>query len=194
MNNINFSDRILTRIESQKDPLPLLKDWTAKSPSRYPATENDLKSWLPHYRSAREAKMILFLGLYRPEWVNWEITARIRNSAYFQRYSGEWEQVQQMLEQVTDFKTFEDYIQNHESFDDFFGNFLKDCEKFLRRNPFPFKPVERDRHKTRKPVYRRGYRDKGSLRPYHQRGRNLGEPNSGEDRRSKVKYSHLPDI
>lgn len=138
--------------------------------------------------------MIIFLGLYRPEWVSWEITARIRNSAYFQRYSGEWEQVQLMLEQVTDFKTFEDYIQNHESFDDFFGNFLRDCEKFLKRNPFPFKPIERDRHKARKPVYRRGYRDKGSLRPYHQRGRNLGEPIPGEDRRSKVKYSHLPDI
>lgn len=190
---MNFYDRILRRISSKEDPLPQLKDWTAKSPSRYPATIES-RSWLPHYRTAREAKFVIFLGLFIPEWESWEIITRIKESCYFQRYQGEWQQVQELLEQVTDLPSFEEKFLQQSSLDDFFGNFLKECNKFLRKNPNSFKPVERDRRKPRKLVYRRGYRDKGSLRPYHQRGRNLPEESPSEDRRSKVRYGHLPDL
>jgi hypothetical protein len=189
---MKFSDRILTRMEKSPKEFPRLKNWIAENPSRLPAMEN--RSWLPHYRSAREAKMVLFLGLFIPKWETWEIVARIRDTCYYQRYNGEWRQVQEILHKVTNLEEFNEVYGSFSSEDDFYGNFLRECEKFLRRNPASFKPVERDRRRARRKIRHRGYRDKGSLRPYHQRGRNLGELHSGEDLREKVSYGGLPDI
>lgn len=188
---LNFQQRILSRIRSSKNPLPEVEKWIAQTSSRQSATET--LRWTPHYRTAREAKCIIFLGLYLQPWETWEIIDRIRNSAYFQRYSGEWKQVQDLLEQVTDFETFEENIWNSETEDSFFGNFLRECERFLKKNSYLRKeePIKR---RPKKKVYRRGYQDKGSLRPFHQRGRNLPEENPGEDRRRKVKYGSLPEL
>lgn len=191
---MKFSDRILSRMKKSPETFPLLMKWIAANPSRQSATESTNFSWLPHYRTAREAKMIIFLGLYIPEWETWEVISRIKESCYFQRYEGEWRQVQELLEQVTDLPSFEEEVMKFYSEDDFFGNFLLDTEKFLKRNRSCKKPVVRDEHRPKKLVYRRGYRDKGSLRPYHQRGRNLGEISPTEDRRQKIQYGHLPDI
>lgn len=194
---MKFSDRILKRLE---DPpvgfsFQFLKNWIAENPSRYSAMEKRVdRSWLPHYRSARECEYILFLGLFLPPWESWEVVARIRESCYFHRYTGEWKQVQECLEQVTDLDTFEKKLQTLMSLDDFFGNFLMEVERYLRRERFAFKPFERDRNKPRRLIRHRGYRDKGSLRPYHQRGRNLPEESPSEDRRGKVQYRNLPDI
>lgn len=118
---------------------------------------------------------------------------RIRNQAYYQRYSGGWQQVQDFLEQVNNLRQFEEWYSRWMSDEDFFGNFLPDCERILRRESERF--LEENRHSRKPPkrkVYRRGYLDKGSLRPYHQRGRSLPDPNPGEDRRDKVKYSDPP--
>lgn len=192
---MKFSDRILRRMKISEEKFPRLKNWIAENPSRYSAMENrEDRSWLPHYKNAKEAEIVLFLGLFLPVWESWEIVSRIRESCYFHRYTGEWKQVQEILEQVTDLDTFEKKLSSLMSEDDFFGNFLTECERFLRREPHSFKPLVRDEHKPRRLIRHRGYRDKGSLRPKHQQGRNLPEEFHSEDRRGKVRYSHLPNI
>jgi hypothetical protein len=191
---MKFSDRILSRTESGKNPLPRLKNWIAESQSLHSAMPRLGKSWLPHYRSAREAEIILFLGLFLHEWEVWEVTQRIVESCYFHRYSGAWEQVQKILEQVLNLQEYEEKYSMFYNDDEFFGNLLRDAEKFLKRNPHSFKDLVRDEKRPRRLIRHRGYRDKGSLRPYHQRGRNLPDPEPGQDRRGKVRYGNLPDI
>lgn len=191
---MTFLDRCLIRCRKEKNSLPLLEKWIAENQSLHPATIT-YPSWLPHYRTAREALYILFLSLFLPEWESWEIISRIKESCYFQRYDGGWKQVQEILEQVSSLQSFEEkFLGQLCSEDDFFGNFLPQANKFLRKNTSSFKPTVRDLHRPKRKVYRRGYRDKGSLRPYHQRGRNLPDPTPGEDRRGKVIFAHLPDL
>lgn len=190
---MTFQDRIKNYVEKRQKDLPRLSDWIAESQSRHSATSN--QSWLPQFRGAREAEIVLFLSLYIPDWESWEVIARIRDQAYHQRYEGRWNQVQLLLEQESSLPSFEEWWNEIESPDSFFGNFLRNCEKFLKRERFVYRDIERDRRRPKRKIRRRGYLDKGSLLPAHKRGRNLPDPNgAGRDDREKVKYKHLPSI
>lgn len=187
---MEFVDRILNRCGSTNVILPRLKNWIAESQSRQPARVE--RSWIPNCHSAKEAEYIIFLGLFLPDWELWEIVDRLRNLCYNQRYEGEWNNVQKLLHEVTNLPTFEESIFEIMSEDSFYGNFLPQCEKFLRKYQYSFFNPERDRRKPKRLVRHRGYRDKGSLRPFHQRGRNIGESQPGRDDRYKIRYSNSP--
>lgn len=189
--NINFFERIHQRVEKIQHSNSL-KNWIAESPSRQSARPNQV--WRPHIRSARQAIAVLFLALFIPEWESWEIIKQIRDQAYFQKYAGEWNKVQIILEQVQTLADFEKELPRIMSEDDFFGNLIPLCEKLLYENPNAYYQAKPTVRKPKRRIRHRGYRDKGSLRPYHQRGRNIGDSNPGEDRREKVIYGHLPDL
>lgn len=92
-----------------------------------------------------------------------------------------------MLEKVTDLSSLEENLSLFWTEDEFFGNVLKRAEQLLKRNRSVIERYDRDTsRKPKNPTYRRGYKDKGSLRPPHERGRNLPDPNPGQDRRQKV--------
>lgn len=191
---MNFLDRILSRTRG-KD-LPFLNEWIAEYQSRWSATTDCLFFWFPHVTKAQEALVTIFLSLFLPYWKTQEIFVRLANLGYQHRYDGSWEVVQTVLENEIlaetslDSDNVEKLMLGIMSEDDFFGNFLRECERFLKLNRYTFRDPERYRRPKRK-IRRRGYLDKGTLRPYHQRGRNLPDPHPGIDRRSKVQHPLL---
>lgn len=167
-----------------------LKVWIAENQSKSPAPEK--RSWLPRYHGSREATVVLFLGLFKQPWNLWEEVERIRDSAYFQEYQGGWEQVQVILEQVTTRQEIEKIVTILGTEHDFFGNFLDSCEELLRREDKRFLPIDRDTHRKPKRILRRrGYLDKGSLRPQTLKGSFPPDPSPKPDRREKVQYFHF---
>jgi len=191
---MKFLDRIFLYLEGHEE-LSRLRKWIAENQSCCPANSLLNLSWLPHYSGADEALCGLFLSLFLPQWETWELIERIANSAEFQEYSGRWEQVQEELEQVSSLEDLEKFVTISFSYDDFFGNFLRNCERFLRKNPHVVKPYDRDRKKPRRKVWRRGHQDKGSLRPTTLRGSFPPDPEAKEfDRKRKIIFNSLPPI
>ena len=192
--NIQLDDRIKNFV-FRKDNFPKLRSWIAENPSRYSAMSmNPDRSWLPHVRCAQEALLVIFLATYLPPWESWEIINRINSQCYFQRYLGKWEKVEQLLQLTSDSQEIRSKFIEIMTPDDFFGNFLKLAERFLRENPRSFKPTERDRHKPKRLIRHRGYRDKGSLRPPHESGRNLPEEGISRDDRNLLKIFGTPSL
>lgn len=189
---MNFLDRIFNFLD-QAD-LPKTKKWIAENQSWDSAPTDQATSWLPVYHGAEEALEVLFLCLFQDPWKSWEVIQRIAESAYFQDYSGRWKQVQDILEQVTTSEDIKKFVELAFSEDDFFGNFLRNCEKLLRKNPHSYRLLERDRRKPRRLIRRRGYQDKGSLRPTTLRGSFPPDPQEKEDRRRKIHFQHIPDF
>lgn len=101
-------------------------------------------------------------------------------------YNGKWGTFQEILERTTNFEEFE--VVAREKLGDFtyFGNLLPLVRLYMRTVQ-----VRKDSKKrVRKPQRKRGYDDKGTLRPSHQRGRNFSQPEK-EDRRDYVKHPLL---
>lgn len=187
---MNLFDRVLRRSRIQKDPLPHLEKWIAHSVAWQPATDEDFLKWKPTLpNSGKEAMVVLFLTLFRPEWESWEIIDWIKRKAYGQRYQGQWNQVQEILEQdISGLDINEQIGLFIKTEDDFFGNFLVLANKILRRNPYALQS-QIDKYRTpKKKQRRRGYQDHGYMRPSHQRGRNLPDKDPGIDRRDYVKF------
>lgn len=194
MSLIQFSDRILNQIQTEKN-LQRLRDWIAESQSWYSAPEVLVsKEWLPHVLNARQALAAIFAAKFLPYWVNDEIFKRIGQLAYLNRYQGTWKIVQDILERIYEDNTGTEIDEkiwlSYQSEDDFFGNFLVEVNCLLKINYHSWKRLD-ERKLPKKKVRRRGYQDKGSLRPSHKRGRNLPEPEPGEDRRELVRHPLL---
>lgn len=191
---MKFSDRVLQR--ARIGGFSHLMNWIAEKPSLQPTMTKygvDFQ-WLPHYTRAKEGIYAYILSLYLAPWNTDKLAKRLSESCYFHRYEGEWNKLQTMLEQIPDYPSFEEKYQNFFSDNDFFGNVLPALDSFLRRNRLrnTSQPYDADRRKPKRLQRHRGYRDKGSLRPYHQRGRNLPDPSPGEDRRSRISHPMTP--
>jgi hypothetical protein len=180
----NFLDRILLRCDGP-DGLPHVRDWIAENQSCHPPP-SEVVTWLPHYRGTREATIAIFLSTFISLFRTDELRSRISESCYFHRYEGSWNEVQELLEQRPTISAVVTVLLQQMSEDDFFGNFLKECEKFLRRERKGYKSLDFDRRRPRRKIRRRGYQDKGSLRPNTLRGSFPPDPTPGEDRRRKI--------
>jgi hypothetical protein len=140
-------------------------------------------TWKPHWQGAREGLTIFFLSLVLPPWERDSAIHQLAEKAYRQEYSGYWTELQYFMENCSTLEQFLEIVELNRLADEFYGNFLDLTEKVLRRNRFAFKRVLTKGSKPKYPQRRRGYRDKGSLRPYHQRGRNIGDSIEPIDRR-----------
>lgn len=182
-------DEIRHAIEKSKR-LSSLCNWIASGPSWWPQTEESFY-WLPPVNSPKEAFYSLFLSSFLNYWETLELYQRIGNLAYQARYRDDWKKVQYILEvqqSLADpYEIWFDIFTKRE----FYGNFLDNVERYLRKvNKRSIKFYSSGRTPRRK-VRRRGYQDKGLLRPSHQRGRNLGDPNPGQDRRNFISHPLL---
>lgn len=122
----------------------------------------------------------------------WESERTVRylsNQAYIHQYDQNWEVLQEFLEKVDNYDDYRVYALERMSNEDFYGNLEPKIYRLIR----VLKPTadEERRGRKKKSQRRRGYRDKGTLRPNWQK-RNVALLNDDrEDRRKLVKHPLL---
>lgn len=189
---------------------PTLSVWTAETQSLHSQTifgnnfEDSLRrekifskspgwylnrQWLPHIpRNGRSCLQAFFASLFLPIWFSDSFLHLIANQAYLQRYQGNWLVLQYFIENATSIQDFLELVELNGFQREFFGNFVVSTEKVLRKilieRSWKLEPGTYG--EVIYPEYRRGYRDKGNLRPPHECGRNLPDPDPGHDRRDQV--------
>lgn len=145
-------------------------------------------------RGSYQCLQLLYISSYFQVWETDILVQSIANKAYRHSYNGKWETVQEFLEAGP--QTPEQFAEKFISLrgpHDFFGPFLE-CS--LREMHF-VKIKDMTKRSTGKvvyPIYRRGYKDKGTLRPNHKSGRDLPGEDSRVDRRHLVGHPLLRDI
>lgn len=170
-----------------RDPNPSdirleVEDWIAECQSLQP----DRSISFSRIGTSWDALCLIYLlshvaNLY---WLTDEIHGRIAQKAYLSNYEGEWETVQDLLEQnpQTPEQFYEWFLLSH-SPEDFFGNLKRRAKRLLHLVRFkkrdPHGPVRR----SNRP---RGYRDKGTLRPYPPLPAGVEEDEPRKDRRKKI--------
>lgn len=194
----NFFKYINSR-NGQVMRFPYLAIWTAESQSLDLQAKRISLTWLPRPTQALDCLATFILSIFLPPWFSDVCVKRLAELAYKNRYEGQWKYLQYFMENISGPSDLL-YLIKINSFErTFYGNLLPRVEqvcrrygnprikKYWQREPGTFGPVTER-------VYRRGYRDKGSLRPYDQRGRNLPDPDPGVDLRNFVEDSHwIPD-
>lgn len=178
-----------------EDGISLKGAWIAECQSLQP----DRSLRFPRISTAWDAFAALYLlsHLEASYWITDDIHRTIAQQAYHSNYEGEWEAVQEILEQYphTPKEFYDAFLKRHSS-DEFFGNLVKRANRLSRGISFK----RRDPHgPIRWPQRHRGYNDKGTLRPPHQ----TVEPIPGEvdlqlmperiDRRKNVGHPLLYD-
>lgn len=142
-----------------------LKKKIAELPSLY---SDSIVQISTNVRGAKDALALIYVSLYFEYWSTDKIIDAIRQKCYFQNYEGEWAIVQDFLElKLQTPEQFEKYYILTKGAFDFYGNFIKRAYKMTKilKIQDVTKP---SKHRVRKPVYRRGYKDKGSLRLPHE--------------------------
>jgi len=156
--------------------------WIAECQSLSP----DRAIKFPVIRTSWDALVILYIlsHLETHFWITDEYHRKIAQKAYSSNYEGEWETVQEILEQYPKTpKEFYGLFLLRHSPEDFFGNLKRrarrvvKCIDFKKRDPHgPIKRTQRHR----------GYRDKGTLRPPHRPAVEPPEKADKVDRRSHI--------
>lgn len=175
----------------RNDPQVLRKK-IAELPSLYSDTVHSIQIG-GNLTTAKHCLCWIYISLYFQYWETDKIIKAIGQKAYVQNYNGQWKNVQAMLEtQLQSPEQFEQkYFLLYSPYD-FFGNFLPLAERISRTTKVT-KVTSEDKRPVRKPIYRRGYKDKGSTRlpsEYH------GEPPlkpEREDRRHLIKHPLLEE-
>lgn len=145
--------------------------------------------------SARDCLSLIYLMTYFRFWETESIIKAIAQNAYAKNYEGEWSNVQEFLE-YKDLTTeqFEAYYIQRYGAHDFFGNFLKRSVRISRTLKFNDRN-KKDTRPVRKPQFRRGYNDKGTLRlPHEYHGERPYSDNTNRiDRRKQVAHPLLSE-
>lgn len=159
-------------------------DWIAECLSLGP--ERSLR--FPRTTSSWDALCILYLvsHLESHYWMTDDIHRRIGQQAYAGNYEGEWKTVQEILEQYCQTpKEFFDIFLKFHSPEEFFGNLVPRARRLTRG----IDNKKRDPHgPVRRTLRHRGFRDKGTLRPSHQRPVVCSLTDNRLDRRKKIKH------
>jgi len=113
-----------------------------------------------------QALEVIFLSTFFPYWETDRLVRSIGEKCFRSNYQGQWRIVQEFLEQYQQSPIW--FLEKFSQFfttNVLFGNLKKGSERELR---FLQRKTELRRKKPRKPQRKRGYNDKGTLRPIHQ--------------------------
>ena len=161
--------------------------WIAESQS----PQSDLPFSVYHPKTAFQFIAAYGALLHRAKEAYWKTDKEVnyfRNLCYRYNYNGRWRTFQEILERTTTAEEFDQVAIEILGKFTFYGN-LRPLMELYNRTIKEEKPKN---SRPRKPKRKRGYDDKGSLRPYHQRGRNLpGQEIEREDRRNMVAHPLL---
>lgn len=142
-------------------------------------------------RTARQALIVLSLLLDFELWENDTQVRSLGQMCFFYKYEGKWRIVQSFLEETTNFQEFEKKYKDVFGPHDFYGNFLPSRKRWKKTEQKKLTETGIDKHKVKQKVYRRGYDDKGTLRPFHKPILPGGESEEREDRRQRIKHPLL---
>lgn len=176
---------------TQKGNLGRVMKGIAACHSLYPDTNNRVLRITFNLRGAYQCLQLLYISTYFPYWETDSLISSISEKAFRQNYNGRWQTVQDFLEtELQTPKQFEEkYVLLRGPFD-FFGPFLEGVSREI------FLVKMTDMTVTYKgpvvyPIYRRGYKDKGTLRPLHKSFRNLPGEDIRVDRRNRITHPLL---
>lgn len=160
----------------------------AESPS--PCPDSSLKVYHPS-GALRNIAAYGALLLHQKDqfWFTDKEVHYFRSLCYRFNYNGKWQSFQEILETTQNFEEFESKATEIFGANTYWGNIVGLI--LLYSKTISFDKTKKTR--VRKPQRKRGYDDHGSLRPHHQRGRNLPENSTREDRRNKVKHPMLSE-
>lgn len=159
--------------------------------SLYPDSDNRVINLTFNLRGAYQCLQLIYISTYFPVWETDRLISSIAQKAFRQKYNGKWKTVQDFLEtELQTPKHFEEKYLTLRGPHDFFGPFLEGASREI------FLVKITDMTVTYKgpvtyPVYRRGYKDKGTLRPKHKSFRNLPGEDEREDRRNRITHPLL---
>lgn len=122
-------------------------------------------------------------------WESERILRYLSNQAYIHQYDQNWRILQNFLEEVDNYEDYRVYALEQMSSEDFYGNLEPKIYRFMR----VLKPTtdESRSGRKKKSQRRRGYRDKGTLRPNWQKRNVALLKDDREDRRSLCKHPLL---
>lgn len=166
----------------------------AETSSLYSNTSASLRA---NFESSQEALALILISGFLKPWNTDIIIRTIGQKAYAYNYQGNWKRVQLILESY-DFQEELDTQQAPEKLiatflmffspEDFYGNIVPLAYKLAKYRIFFKNPFNENFRRPQRPVFRRGYKDKGSRRLPHERH---GEPPYKEkeiDRRYLIKH------
>lgn len=184
--------RLSTKAFDRETPLDSLYETMAVTSARHPATIEMRYNVRNAYESLA---LLLILSAFADEpWKTEVVIRTIAQTAFAQRYSGKWRQVQEILElenPTPDSVVLK--LLEFMSIDDFFGNLVPRAKVIWRTMKF-LDTTQKCNRPVIKPQFRRGYRDKGSRRlPHELHGLPPSHPPE-VDRRHKVSFNPLVDL
>lgn len=169
------------------------KRWSAEIQSFYPDTSYPIEVY--HPSTAWESIAAYGALLLRGGEEYWNTDKEVRffaNQCYRYRYNGHWGTLQEILERTLVFEDFEAVALELLGPCSYYGNLVP----LIRRMALTVRRYDPSAQgRVRKKVRRRGYNDKGSLRPDFKRREIEGIPDSQdrEDRRNKVAHPLLKE-
>lgn len=137
-------------------------------------------------KTALQSLIVFSLLVEEEVWENDSMMRHLGQMCFKYKYEGKWKILQDYLEKITNFQEFEKkYIEDFGPHD-YYGNFLPSRQRWKKTRLEKIQEVGLDRDRVKKKVYRRGYDDKGTLRPPHRPNLPGGEKVEREDRRQKI--------
>jgi hypothetical protein len=125
-------------------------------------------------QNANEAKMVLFLIALNIEFgsishfASYQIREALAKTAYNHKYLGKWATVQDLLECPPNLQGYCEGILLSSNEPEVYGNIVKRSKRFLKRvRSKRYYQATKDTSRVRQKVRKRGYDDKGTLRPDH---------------------------
>lgn len=146
-----------------EDVILEIDEWIAECQSLHPDLHLDINLNL----SAWDSLVLLYIlsHISSTYWITDNLIRKISQRAYQFNYEGEWKTVQDFLETE---------LQNPKMFYDKFVEMRDPCEFYgnLKRRAYRILRIirKKKREKSGKVIYpqrKRGYKDKGTLRPFH---------------------------
>ena len=143
-------------------------------------------------KKALDAIIVYSLLLEDHYWKTDSAIRHLGNLAFKYKYEGEWGILQRFLEETTNTQEFESLmLEIKYNKNDIYGNFKKSQDRWRKTRLEKVPSVGLDKDKTVKKVFRRGYDDKGTLRPSHKPPLPGGEAIERIDRRKNINHPLL---
>lgn len=185
--NMNLStypkDFIFFETSSEAEPKSLQSDPTKQIQVYHPHTA---------FQNIAAFGTLMFLQK-ESYWMTDMDTKYFANLCYRYNYEGKWEILQKILEKTTNFQEFELITIELLGASTYYGN-LMDLMKIYKKM-FRYIDPEHRHGKIKRKVRRRGYNDKGTLRPSYKKYRNLGEEtDSRKDYRNRIAHPLLKNF